>query len=103
MDAKGFRASRNGRTALLSRHGVSADGRRVTLQILPSHGADRDLNADRILDHSGSMNDPAVGETVLDATWGALRKHDDMINAPGTARTPPARSDPVARHDVREP
>ena len=78
-------------------YGGSADGRPVTLQILPSHDANADLDADWVLDQSGSMNDPAVDGRFLAGATAALRKHDVMVSGMRRAlhERHPGRPDPV--------
>jgi len=48
--------------------GISADGRRVTMTIDPAPGVDDRLDIDLLLDRSGSMGEPAIGQREIAAT-----------------------------------
>ena len=60
-------------------HGVAADGRDVTLDILPLADTDACLDAALLLDQSGSMGEPVVGHRGLPAGSGIRTKHDVMV------------------------
>jgi hypothetical protein len=60
--------------------GVGADGRMVTLDIVPAGGEDAPIDAVLLLDQSGSMAEAAgVGYPEFGGAWGARSKHQVMV------------------------